>query len=200
MSIAARTSASRRSKWISYPESGKSYDGAGHPWHTSRDPATVKLLLKNILFTLVVPGTVGVYLPLILAKGRAAHLGLTLPFALGCFAIATAIYLWSLWNFATRGRGTPLPADAPKRLVIQGPYRYTRNPMYVALFSALLGWILLYQGIGLLLYAVVVAAGVVFFVVRYEEPHLRSVFGRDYDEYRAKVPRWLPRLRRSPAV
>ena len=111
----------------------------------------MKLLLKNVLFTLVVPGTVGVYLPLILARGRAADLGLTLPISLGLFAIATALYLWSVWNFGTRGRGTPLPTDAPKRLVIQGPYLYTRNPMYVALFTALLGSLLLYQRLGLLL-------------------------------------------------
>ena len=160
----------------------------------------MKLLLKNVLFTLVVPGTVGVYLPLILARGQSANLGLTIPVALGCFAIASVLYLWSVWNFATRGRGTPLPADAPKRLVIQGPYRYTRNPMYLALFTALLGWMLLYQSLGLLLYTLVVAVAVSFFVVRYEEPHLQREFGADYDAYKAKVPRWLPRLRRSPGA
>jgi protein-S-isoprenylcysteine O-methyltransferase Ste14 len=160
----------------------------------------VSLLLKNVLFTLVVPGTVGIYLPLILARGLPVNLGLTLPVALGFFAIATALYLWSLWNFATRGRGTPLPADAPKRLVIQGPYLYTRNPMYLSLFTALLGWLLLYQSIGILLYALVAAVVVGFFVVRYEEPHLQREFGADYDDYKAKVPRWLPRLRRSPVA
>ena len=160
----------------------------------------MNLLLKNVLFTLVVPGTVGVYLPLILTRGVTAHLGPTLPVALGCFALATTMYLWSVWNFATRGRGTPLPADAPKRLVIQGPYLYTRNPMYLALFTALLGWMLLYQSLGLLLYTLAVAVAVPFFVVRYEEPHLQREFGADYDEYKAKVPRWLPRLRRSPGA
>lgn len=160
----------------------------------------MKLVLKSLLFTLVVPGTVGVYLPLILARGRFAILGLNLPVSLGCFAIASTVYLWSVWNFATRGRGTPLPADAPKRLVIQGPYLYSRNPMYLALFAALLGWLLLYQSIGLLLYTLVVAIGVSFFVVRYEEPHLQREFGADYDAYKAKVPRWLPRLRRSSPV
>jgi hypothetical protein len=99
----------------------------------------VMLVLKNVLFTLVVPGTVGVYLPLVLTRGVPAKLGLTLPVSMGLFAIALAIYLWSVWNFASRGRGTPLPIDAPKRLVVQGPYLYTRNPMYLALFTALLG-------------------------------------------------------------
>jgi len=134
------------------------------------------LVLKNVLFTLVVPGTVGVYLPLVLTRGVPAKLGLTLPVSMGLFAIALAIYLWSVWNFASRGRGTPLPIDAPKRLVVQGPYLYTRNPMYLALFTALLGWILLYQTTGLLLYTFAVAAVVTLFVIGYEEPHLKREF------------------------
>jgi protein-S-isoprenylcysteine O-methyltransferase Ste14 len=158
----------------------------------------VKLLLKNALFTLLIPGTVGVYVPLILARGHSAILGLTLLVSLAFFGIASAIYVWSVWDFATRGRGTPLPFDAPKRLVIQGPYQYTRNPMYVALLAALLGWILLYLSIGLLLYTLAVAAAVSLFVIRYEEPHLQREFGADYDNYRARVPRWLPRLQRAP--
>jgi len=158
----------------------------------------VKLLLKNILFTLVFPGTVGVYLPLILTRGLSAGPGLTLPASLVFFFIASVIYLWSIWNFATRGRGTPLLTDAPKKLVIQGPYLYTRNPMYVAILAALLGWLVLYQSIGLLVYSFAVAAAVTLFVTRYEEPHLQREFGGEYDGYKARVPRWMPRLPRSP--
>jgi protein-S-isoprenylcysteine O-methyltransferase Ste14 len=97
------------------------------------------LLLRNLLFTLVVPATVGIYVPLWLARDTPRSPGVVLAVALVPFAIATGMYSWSVWNFAVRGRGTPLPVDAPQRLVIQGPYRYTRNPMYLALFSALLG-------------------------------------------------------------
>jgi len=158
----------------------------------------VRLALKNVLFTLVVPGTVGVYFPLVLAKGDLAKPGVALPVSLGLFAIAFAIYLWSVWHFASRGRATPLPIDAPKNLMVQGPYRYTRNPMYLALFSAMLGWLLLYQTLALLLYAIAVAAMVAAFVIRYEEPHLQREFGAEYSEYKSKVPRWLPRLRRFP--
>ena len=156
------------------------------------------LVLKNVLFTLIVPGTVGVYFPLLLARGDLAKPGLALPASLGLFAIAFAIYLWSVWHFASRGRATPLPIDAPKSLMVRGPYRYTRNPMYLALFSALLGWLLLYQTFALLIYAGAVAALVAGFVTRYEEPHLQREFGGEYSEYKAKVPRWFPRLRRFP--
>jgi len=154
----------------------------------------VRLVLKNVLFTLAIPGTVGVYFPLVLARGDLPKPGLALPVPLGLLAIAFAIYLWSVWQFASRGRATPLPIDAPKSLMVRGPYRYTRNPMYLALFSALLGWLLLYQILALLLYAIAVAALVTAFVVRYEEPHLQREFGANYTEYKAIVPRWLPRL------
>jgi protein-S-isoprenylcysteine O-methyltransferase Ste14 len=158
----------------------------------------VRLVLKNVLFTLVIPGTVGVYFPLVLARGDLPKPGLALPISLGLFAVAFAIYLWSVWHFASRGRATPLPIDAPKSLMVQGPYRYTRNPMYLALFSALLGWLLLYQNLSLLLYTIAVAALVTAFVIRYEEPHLEREFGDDYIEYKTIVPRWLPRLHRIP--
>jgi len=91
-----------------------------------------------------------------------------------------------------------LPIDAPKKLVVQGPFRYTRNPMYLALFTALLAWTLLYQTIDVLLYSVAVVGAVNLFVIGYEEPYLQRVFGPEYDEYRARVPRWLPRPPRQP--
>jgi protein-S-isoprenylcysteine O-methyltransferase Ste14 len=158
----------------------------------------VTLLLKNVVFTLIVPGVFGVYLPLVLTRGASARLGLALYASLGFLTLALSIYSWSIWNFAARGYGTPLPIDAPKRLVVQGPYRYTRNPMYLAVFSALLGWLILFQTTALLLYALIFAAVAILFVVGYEEPHLARTFGADYDRYRAQVPRWLPRLPRSP--
>ena len=158
----------------------------------------MNLVLKNVLFTLIVPGTVAVYLPLVLTRGRSPALGLASLVSLVLFAIALAVYLWSVWNFASRGRATPLPLDAPKRLIIQGPYLYTRNPMYLALFAALLGWILLYQTTGLLIYTLAVAALIGLFVIGYEEPHLQREFGVEYDGYKARVPRWIPRPRRLP--
>jgi protein-S-isoprenylcysteine O-methyltransferase Ste14 len=158
----------------------------------------VKLIVKNALFTVMVPGTVGLYVPLLLTRGLAPAASGARLLALPLFAVALSVYLWSVWNFGSRGKATPLPIDAPKRLAVEGPYLHTRNPMYLAVMSALLGWLLVYQSLGLLLYTIGVGSAFASFVIWYEEPHLRRQFGEQYDQYRARVPRWLPRRSRPP--
>src|SRR6266852_9410199 len=122
------------------------------------------LALKNILFTLVVPGTVGVYLPLILARGRNAATDFFLGLAIIFFVIGGSIYSWCVFDFASFGRGTPAPIDAPKKLVRRGLYRYTRNPIYVGVLTVLLGWVVMFQG-ALLIYTFCVGICFHLFVV-----------------------------------
>src|SRR5713226_10632362 len=86
------------------------------------------LLLKNLLFTLVVPGTIGVYVPLFLARDRPAAAGLMFLFALALLALGGVIYAWCVWDFAVFGRGTPAPIDAPKKFVVSGLYRLREIP------------------------------------------------------------------------
>jgi protein-S-isoprenylcysteine O-methyltransferase Ste14 len=155
------------------------------------------LFLKNLLFTLVVPGTVAVYLPLRLVGDRPAASGPVSAAAGLVLAAGACIYGWCVWDFATFGRGTPAPIDAPKKLVVRGLYRDTRNPMYVGVLTVILGWALLFRALELVLYALVVGAGFQTFIVLYEEPHLRAIFGSEYRQYCARVGRWLPRVRRG---
>ncbi|MFQ5701512.1 MAG: methyltransferase family protein [Acidobacteriota bacterium] len=155
----------------------------------------MKLLLKNLLFTAIGPCTVAVYLPLILAGKRTAPSGAWLGVSAALFLAGAAIYAWCVRDFAVFGRGTPAPIDAPKKLVIRGPYRYTRNPMYIAALTTILAWAALFKAPRLLLYALVVGGCFHLFVVLYEEPHLRKVFGGSYEAYCARVGRWLPRIR-----
>ncbi len=112
-------------------------------------------------------------------------------------AIGAAIGLPCVWEFAWRGLGTPAPFDPPRRLVITGPYRFVRNPMYLGMGTALIGEALVYPNITwLLLTLVVVLWGVVtLFIMGYEEPTLRRMFGEDYKNYCRNVHRWIPRLR-----
>ncbi len=153
----------------------------------------MRLLAKNVLFTVVVPGSVGVYVPLLLTRGRPTASGILLAAALLVLAVGAAIYGWCVWDFAHVGRGTPLPIDAPKQLVCRGLYRHTRNPMYVGVLTVILGWALLFRAPALVVYALVVWSCFHAVIVAYEEPHLRREFGDGYIQYCARVGRWLPR-------
>lgn len=155
------------------------------------------LLLKNLLFTLLVPGTVAVFVPQrIIARAGVAPAADGLILALlGGIATTTglALYSWCLWDFAVKGRGTPAPIDAPKSLVVSGPYRWVRNPMYVAVLVFIFGQAMIYGARAVALYALAVWAFFCVFVMLYEEPTLRRRFGTDYDAYCSRVGRWLPR-------
>jgi protein-S-isoprenylcysteine O-methyltransferase Ste14 len=153
----------------------------------------VSLLLKNLAFTLVLPGTIGVYLPVWIASGPASPACVAGAAALALLALGAAIYAWCVWDFATFGRGTPAPIDAPKRVVVRGLYRFTRNPMYVGVLTVIVGLAVLHRSLPVAAYAAVVATGFHLFVLLYEEPHLRRLFGAEYDAYCVRVGRWLPK-------
>lgn len=155
------------------------------------------LLVKNLLFTLVVPASVAVFLPLWLVSACDPLVGADLWIGVGLMVLGALIYFWCLWDFAVHGRGTPAPIDAPGRLVVRGLYRHTRNPMYLGVLTVILGWLLAYQTAGLLIYFLCVAVGFHLAVVLYEEPTLSRKFGEEYAAYRQAVGRWLPRRSRA---
>jgi protein-S-isoprenylcysteine O-methyltransferase Ste14 len=107
------------------------------------------------------------------------------------------ICLACIWNFIFIGRGTPAPFDAPKKLVVVGPYRYVRNPMYLGFALVLLGEAIMLAVFSwrLVEYGLAMVVAVNLLVIFYEEPTLTKRFGESYDTYRANVRRWIPRLR-----
>lgn len=109
-------------------------------------------------------------------------------------AAGAAVALWCISTFATTGKGTPAPFDPPRRLVIQGPYRFVRNPMYVGAGLALAGAALFYESLPLLGYTGLFLLATHLLVVWYEEPTLRQTFGRDYEAYCGRIGRWWPRF------
>lgn len=157
------------------------------------------LLVKNILFTILVPAAAGVYLPLRIAGGPIPPptLGLRSLTGIGLLTVGAAGYLWCQWEFATFGRGTPAPIDPPRHLVIRGPYRFVRNPMYVSVLVAVLGWTVYLQSSAVLLYAGALWAVLHTFVVVIEEPGLRRRFGDPYVQYCRNVRRWVPAMPQS---
>jgi protein-S-isoprenylcysteine O-methyltransferase Ste14 len=150
------------------------------------------LFLKNLCFTLLVPGTVAVIIPLYaFSRPELVFSGLALTGAF-LLLVGGVIYLWCLWDFASTGRGTPAPIDPPKTLVVRGLYAHSRNPMYVGVVSAIFGWALLFGSSPIAIYGGCVAAGFHLRVRWYEEPHLRNAFGSSYEQYCRDVSRWLP--------
>jgi protein-S-isoprenylcysteine O-methyltransferase Ste14 len=116
--------------------------------------------------------------------------------AAGLVLIACGIGLYiatAFWGFALRGGGTPAPIDPPKKLVVVGPYRVVRNPMYWGVLFMLLGEAIVFRSRALAWLGLLLFAGAMLFVLVYEEPVLRRKFGAEYEEYCRRVPRWLPR-------
>jgi protein-S-isoprenylcysteine O-methyltransferase Ste14 len=154
-------------------------------------------LLKSALFTIVVPGTVVVVAPFVLlSTGHTPHpassSALRIPGTILAF-LGVALYFTCLVGFVHRGGGTPSPTDPPRRLVVSGPYRYTRNPMYLAVLSAVAGEALYFGSLRLGIYAALLAVAFHAFVLLYEEPTLTRLYGTEYGAYRLAVPRWVGR-------
>lgn len=100
--------------------------------------------------------------------------------------------LWCVFTFVWIGKGTPAPFDPPRRLVIRGPYRFVRNPMYMGAGVALAGAALFYESLPLLAYVAIFLLAAHLFVLLYEEPTLRQTFGPEYEAYCQRVRRWWP--------
>jgi protein-S-isoprenylcysteine O-methyltransferase Ste14 len=108
-------------------------------------------------------------------------------------ASGAALAVTCILTFVFVGRGTPAPFDPPRRLVVRGPYRLVRNPMYLGAGLAMAGAAVFYQSLALLAYAGVFLLVSHLFVVLYEEPALRRAFEGDYEAYCGRVGRWWPR-------
>ncbi|HEY7592452.1 MAG TPA: isoprenylcysteine carboxylmethyltransferase family protein [Actinophytocola sp.] len=161
----------------------------------------MRALLGSIVFLFVAPGTVVGLIPWLMTGWQASD---PMPWwspvpvaVLGTVLLAAglAVLLHTFGQFVAEGLGTPFPAAPPRHLVVGGLYRYVRNPMYVAVVTAVLGQALLLGRLNLLVYAVCVWAVTASFVRFREEPVLARRFGGEYTVYRRAVRAWWPRLR-----
>ena len=109
-------------------------------------------------------------------------------------AAGTLMVLDSFVRFAVKGMGTPAPVFPTRHLVVDGLYRYVRNPIYVGVVSVIFGQALVFGSPGLALYGALIWFLFDRFVGGYEEPTLRETFGSEYVEFCRHVRRWIPRL------
>ena len=145
------------------------------------------LFWRALTAFLALPGMVAFVIPWLLRPRNAAihSIGL-LPLIVG-----TVLLLWCVRDFYVSGRGSLAPWAPPEHLVIVGLYRLSRNPMYIAVLTILCGWALTFASRGLWTYTACFAVAFHLRVVLFEEPWLARTHGPAWNEYRARVPRWL---------
>jgi protein-S-isoprenylcysteine O-methyltransferase Ste14 len=155
------------------------------------------VFLRALLAFLALPGLVAFVVPWFVFAPHTPPGGVR-PTGVAVLAVGTFILGWCVRDFYVLGRGTLAPWEPPRVLVVRGLYRYSRNPMYVGVLCIVAGWGLGFQSIALIAYAV--ALGVLFHlrIVLSEEPFLARTHGVQWEQYAARVPRWLGWWRRSP--
>ena len=167
------------------------------------------LFMRAVLFTILVPGTVAGYLPYIIAQrwpdqfdfGIVQHIGLLLITA------GVLLYGMSTFLFLTEGKGTPaiwftkplraVLGEEPQTLVLNGLYQRTRNPMYLGVIVLVLGEAFWFGKKILLPYTVFLWVFFHFIIILVEEPHLRHLYGTEYETYSRTVPQWIGFRKRS---
>jgi protein-S-isoprenylcysteine O-methyltransferase Ste14 len=148
------------------------------------------MIVRVIAAFLALPGVVAFALPLGFAV---VENGAQIVYRAGLLLVAagTVALMTCVHSFRVHGRGTLAPWDPPRALVQTGLYRYTRNPMYVAVALLLAGWAVTFASPALGVYAAIVALGLHLRVVLGEEPRLERLHGDAWRAYAKRVPRWL---------
>ena len=136
---------------------------------------------------LVCPGTVALLVPwLIRPVGTRIC-----PAGIPILVAGLGLLLWCVRDFYVAGRGSLAPWAPPAHLVTVGLYRFSRNPMYIAVLLTLCGWATMFASRTLWIYAAVIAVAFHLRVILGEEPWLARTHGAEWAAYRRQVPRWL---------
>jgi protein-S-isoprenylcysteine O-methyltransferase Ste14 len=152
---------------------------------------TVGLFPRAVAAFLAMPGLVAYVVPWLMAPSAPRGLA-----GIGLVIVGTLGLLWCVREFYVAGRGTLAPWSPPRTLGVTGPYRLSRNPMYVAVLVILAGWALAFRSWSLAGYAVVIAIAFQLRIVFNEEPWLARTQHAAWPAYAARVPRWFT-LRRD---
>jgi protein-S-isoprenylcysteine O-methyltransferase Ste14 len=148
---------------------------------------TNTLFWRALLAFLALPAMVAFVFPWLLRPSGARFHATALPL----LVLGATCLLWCVRDFYVAGRGTLAPWSPPTRLVTVGLYRYSRNPMYVAVLIVLAGWAVGFGSLTLTLYAAGAALAFHLRVVAFEERWLDRTFDAEWRAYRARVPRWI---------
>ena len=168
----------------------------------TRIPLPLRMLVYGVAFlALMLVGLPALFFQLdLLIPQIHFEIGLWRWVGVALFAGFLAAYLACSYVLTSRGQGAYVEFDPPTKLVVVGPYRYTRNPVAATLMGAILGLAIALSSTGVLLMFVIFSGLAHLQVLRVEEPLLMQRYGADYEAYCRTVPRWLPRLGRAPAL
>jgi protein-S-isoprenylcysteine O-methyltransferase Ste14 len=148
------------------------------------------MLIRAIIAFAALPGIFALILPISIgiSTGQPAQ---HVAFAAAPLCLGLFLLLWCVREFYAAGRGTLAPWDPPQHLVTTGPYRVSRNPMYIGVVTILLGWCVLWSSRILVIYTILVTCGFQLRVLLFEEPWAVRQFGAQWQVYSTRVPRWL---------
>jgi protein-S-isoprenylcysteine O-methyltransferase Ste14 len=161
------------------------------------------MLLRHVLAIAVLPFTVAVLIPIWIAKRNGvaitvgSSVGPVLIQLIGgtLLVMGLALFVASLWRFTTEGKGPLAPWDPPREFVVNGPYRFVRNPMISGVIFFLFGAALALRSFPHAAWAACFLAINFIYIPLVEEPQLERRFGESYREYCRHVRRFIPRLR-----
>jgi len=149
------------------------------------------MFLRALIAFLALPGVVALLIPAFIGARELNAGGTFHAPGLMLLVPAFAALLWCVRDFYVAGKGTLAPWSPPRNLVSVGLYRYSRNPMYVAVALMLIGWAASFWSVTLAIYTCFVIVAFQLRVVFGEEPWLARTHGAAWEEYKSRVPRWL---------
>ena len=160
---------------------------SGGPQNAARDVADLRLVRPPFVYliSLATGALIQIATPLPFLPGT-----LALPLGVPLVVLAIALFTYSVARF--RAAGTPVPARKPTTAIVRtGPYRFSRNPIYLAFSLLQLGIAISVNSLWLLATLVGAVALIHWVVIPKEEAYLERRFGADYTDYKATVRRWL---------
>ena len=159
--------------------------------HTTQDKNWIKAVF-------LLPFNVVVVIPalILLFSEQKVELRFNLLSVFGALSLGIGLVLvvCTVILFKNFGKGSLAPWNPPSKLVLQGPYQYVRNPMISGVAWMLFGEVIVFLNDGLAYWWLLFCLGNALYIPYVEEPRLSRRFGKDYEEYKANVPRWIPRL------
>ena len=155
-------------------------------------------LIKHLRDILILPFTMTVIVPyLCYNKSQSFFANSVFSKIAGVlfFAGGLCLFIWTVYLFRTFGKGTLAPWTPTQKLIIRGPYKYCRNPMISGVLFIILGEALFPNSTNIVIFAGIFFLVNTVYFISIEEPDMQARFGKEYEDYKKNVPRWIPRFK-----